>query len=236
MDNLIIGESGSALGAVALVLVMVVFVIPMGYKLWRKYYFGITAANEAAWSEMKASMHNKDATPKPTDTNKTNEDDFDIHTKSLIKNHIKDMDKTKYWTNYFLIFSLIMLAQLIYAVSHLLNQYYGVPNDNGFGVKQDHNAAFEWFKRAADQGDPWGQIAISRGYFKGLGVKQDYAKAIEWAQKGAAQDHAVSQLLLALYYSDDKTGFKDLDKSKKWAETSCRNGNDDACEFILSAF
>lgn len=128
MDNLIIGESSSALGAVALVLVMVVFVIPMGYKLWRKYYFGITAANEAAWSEVKASMHNKDATPKPTDTNKTNEDDFDIHTKSLIKDHIKDTDKTKYWTNYFLIFSLIMLAQLIYAVSHLLNQYYGVPS------------------------------------------------------------------------------------------------------------
>ena len=124
------------------------------------------------------------------------------------------MDKTKYWTNYFLIFSLIMLAQLIYAVSHLLNQYYGVPNDNGFGVKQDHNAAFEWFKRVIRVtflGTNW---AISRGYFKGLGVKQDYAKAIEWAQKGAAQDHAVSQLLLALYYSDDKTGFKDLDKSK----------------------
>ena len=112
----------------------------------------------------------------------------------------------------------------------------GFLHDNGFGVKQDHNAAFEWFKRAADQGDPWGQIAISRGYFKGLGVKQDYAKAIEWAQKGAAQDHAVSQLLLALYYSNNKTGFKDLDKSKKWAEASCRNGNDDACKFILSTF
>lgn len=128
MNNLITGETGSALGAIALVLVMVVFVVPMGHKLWRKYYFGITAANEAAWNEMKASMHNKDATPKSTDTNKTNEDDFDIYTKSLIKDHIKDTEKTKYWTDYFLIFSLIMMAQLIYAVSHLLNQYYEVPS------------------------------------------------------------------------------------------------------------
>ena len=128
MDNLITGESGSALGAIALVLVMVVFVVPMGHKLWRKYYFGITAANEEAWNEMKASLHNKDATPKPTDATKTNEDDFDAYTKSLIKDHIKDTEKTKYWTDYFLIFSLIMMAQLIYAVSHLLNQYYGVPS------------------------------------------------------------------------------------------------------------
>lgn len=128
MGNLLSGDLTAVIGPLALVLVMVLFVIPYGYKVWRNYYLGINSKNEAAWREIKASMHEKPTENRTPEMKKLDEELFADYTKSVTAEFIKKTGKVKYWTNYFLIFSIIMALQLAYAISHLLNQYYGMPS------------------------------------------------------------------------------------------------------------
>lgn len=128
MGNLLSGDLTAVLGQLALVLVMVLFVVPYGYKVWRNYYLGINSKNEAAWQEIKANMHEKPIETRTPEMKKLDDEIFDAQTKLLIAEHIKNTEKAKYWTNYFLIFTIIMAVQLAYGASHLLNQYYGIPS------------------------------------------------------------------------------------------------------------
>ena len=69
-------------------------------------------------------------------------------------------------------------------VIHLANQGFataqyasGLMYDNGEGVRQDYQKAFEWFTKAANQGFATAQYASGLMYYNGEGVRQDYKKA-----------------------------------------------------------
>ena len=49
----------------------------------------------------------------------------------------------------------------------------------GQGVRLDNDRALEWYRKAAEQGNPDAQYRLGRLYDKGLSVRQDYAKALE---------------------------------------------------------
>ena len=53
--------------------------------------------------------------------------------------------------------------------------------DVGQHVQVDKQAAFGWFRRAADQGHPNGQIRLSGMLFAGEGVSPDRQEAYKWA-------------------------------------------------------
>jgi len=55
----------------------------------------------------------------------------------------------------------------------------------GWGVPQDYKEAFNWFRRAADQGDYKGQSWLSLMYRDGNGVPQDKVRAYLWANLAA---------------------------------------------------
>jgi len=64
----------------------------------------------------------------------------------------------------------------------------GVCHTLGKGVKKDAKKAAEWYKKAAEQGEPNAQYTLGVCYEQGDGVgKKDHAKAVFWLTKAAAQ-------------------------------------------------
>ncbi len=49
------------------------------------------------------------------------------------------------------------------------------------------NKAFEWFLKAAEQGNPDSQFTVGRFYARGIGIEKNLIKAMEWYQKSADQ-------------------------------------------------
>ena len=54
---------------------------------------------------------------------------------------------------------------------------------NGWGVPQDYAAAVGLYRKAADQGNGFGQVNLGSMYANGHGVPKDYATALSWFQK-----------------------------------------------------
>jgi uncharacterized protein len=63
----------------------------------------------------------------------------------------------------------------------------------GWGVPQDYNQAFVWFRRAADQGDYLGETWLELMYKNGTGVPQDYVRAYLWANLAAQNKEPADQ-------------------------------------------
>ena len=58
---------------------------------------------------------------------------------------------------------------------------------DGQGVRQDHDRAVAWFRRAADQGNAAGQTSLGRMYENGRGVRRDRVEAVRWYRRAADQ-------------------------------------------------
>lgn len=65
---------------------------------------------------------------------------------------------------------------------------------------KDERKAFEWFKKAAEQGNAEGQFFLGCSYSAGIGVEEDQSKAIEWLEKAAEQENADAQNKLGEWY------------------------------------
>lgn len=67
---------------------------------------------------------------------------------------------------------------------------------DGRGVDKDNVKAFEWFLKAAENGDERAQIRVALWYGSGIGAAQSREKSIEWhlrlAKRGS--DWAVQHL------------------------------------------
>jgi TPR repeat protein len=57
-------------------------------------------------------------------------------------------------------------------------------------LRQDYAGAVDWYRKAADQGDPNAQANLGLMYADGLGVPQDYVIALMWFGLAAAGGHA----------------------------------------------
>ena len=62
----------------------------------------------------------------------------------------------------------------------------GFMYEHGFGVPQAYEAAFDFYCRAAVQGDPFAQAMLGLLYDKGHGVHHDYIQAYKWLNLAAA--------------------------------------------------
>ena len=61
--------------------------------------------------------------------------------------------------------------------------------DEGDGVEQYDESAFEWFMKAAAKEDEDAQDMVGHFYEKGRGCEIDLVQALHWYQKSAAQGH-----------------------------------------------
>ena len=76
---------------------------------------------------------------------------------------------------------------------------------NGFGVKENHEEAAIWFRKAAEQGNPEAQYVIGQMYYYGVGVKEDHAEALIWFRKAAKQGHIRARVLRDKMLDKDKS-------------------------------
>ncbi len=53
----------------------------------------------------------------------------------------------------------------------------GYNHYNGIGVEKDVEKAIQWYRKAAEQGQPHAQENLARKYYTGRGVKQDYKES-----------------------------------------------------------
>jgi len=73
----------------------------------------------------------------------------------------------------------------------------GYMYENGIGVEKNYSDAFFWYKKSAEQGNPYAQWNLGRLYEEGKGTEQDKEKAIYWYEKSSEQgnEFAKSKLI-----------------------------------------
>jgi TPR repeat protein len=58
---------------------------------------------------------------------------------------------------------------------------------NGRGVPQNDAEAVKWYRRAAEQGETWGQTNLGVMFAQGRGIPQDYVSAYKWFELAAGR-------------------------------------------------
>lgn len=101
----------------------------------------------------------------------------------------------------------------------------GLAHSFGDGVKQDYQAAFNYFLESARKGYAAAQYKTGVAYAYGEGVKQDYAQAAEWYAKAAEQGHMIAQRNLATMYLNGNGIKQDRVKAMAWYQVIANSGN-----------
>ena len=68
---------------------------------------------------------------------------------------------------------------------------------NGDGVKTDHTAAAEWFRKAANQDDSYAEYNLALCYHRGVGVEQNHTLAETFYRRAAHGGHPSAQNMVA---------------------------------------
>jgi TPR repeat protein len=93
--------------------------------------------------------------------------------------------------------------------------YYGYQKD-GLNIEPDYKKAFEWFRKAAEQGNVEAQGFLAHCYASGEGIGQNYTEAAKWLEKSAEQGDKISQNILGIYYSKGQGVTQDYAEAAKW--------------------
>jgi hypothetical protein len=92
----------------------------------------------------------------------------------------------------------------------------------------DHEKAFEWWMKAAEQGLPHAQHNVGTCYEEGKGVSQDLFKAAEWYMKAAEQGYGLAQNNLGFCYITGLGVLRDLIEATIWWTRAAENGCDES--------
>ncbi len=88
----------------------------------------------------------------------------------------------------------------------------------GDGVRKDYDAAFAWYKKAADQGHEEAQHQLGHIYEYGVGIiNKDKKQAFEWYLKGAEGGYLASQTKVAMMYMMGAGVKQSKEKYKFWS-------------------
>lgn len=98
---------------------------------------------------------------------------------------------------------------------------------NGENIEQDRTKAYEYFKKAAEQGDEISQYDVGRCYEYGDGVEKNEFEAVKWYRKAAEQGYIEAQYALGLCY-DYGMEVEDRTEAVKWYRKAAEQGNAEA--------
>ena len=98
-----------------------------------------------------------------------------------------------------------------------------------FYQNKNYKNAFEWYKKAAEQGHVEAQNSLGWSYqYSYFGVDKDLVQAAYWYRKAAEQEHAIAQYNLGFCYKYGLGVDKDLVQAAYWYHKSAENGYADA--------
>jgi G3E family GTPase/TPR repeat protein len=93
------------------------------------------------------------------------------------------------------------------------------------GAAKDLKLAFEFFKSAAELGNPMAQYNLASYYENGQGVVKDMKKAFSWYCKAADQGDAEAQHNVGLCYENGHGVEKDVNKAFEFYELAANQGD-----------
>ncbi len=97
-----------------------------------------------------------------------------------------------------------------------------------FYAQKRYEEAFQWYKKAAENGDVRGISQLSLCYCNGKGVIRDYATSIVYTKKAAEMGHPYAQYHLATHYEDGRGITKDSLQAYEWYKKAADNHYDEA--------
>jgi TPR repeat protein len=95
--------------------------------------------------------------------------------------------------------------------------------------------AAEWYRKAADHGNPDAQNSLATLYSSGRGVKQDAPVAVRWFRRAADQGNVMAQMNLALRYARGEGIGQDNSEAYYWFSCAAAQGSPDAKQHIETA-
>ena len=100
---------------------------------------------------------------------------------------------------------------------------------NALGVyyieQKKFRKAFEWFKKAAEQGEAVAQFNVGVLYLNGEGVEKDAKVAFEWFKKAAEHGYAVAQSNVGVFYLNGEVVEKDAKEAFEWFKKAAEQGD-----------
>ena len=98
--------------------------------------------------------------------------------------------------------------------------------DGGYG-KNEQQATY-WYEQAAEQGNPYAQMALGDRYEQGLGVSKNLKVAADWREKAAKRGNVQAQLKLGKMYLAGAGGVKNFNQAEYWLNRAAVEGNSEA--------
>ena len=93
------------------------------------------------------------------------------------------------------------------------------------GVEQDFQAAAQWYRRLAAQGDARAQTSLGLMYARGLGFEKNLAEARRWWSLAAAQNDAGAQHNLGMVYLEGQGVSPDPAQALHWFRRAAQSGH-----------
>jgi|GEM_PF-1296167 len=107
----------------------------------------------------------------------------------------------------------------------------------GNGIGQDYAKAFDWYRKAANAGDPEAQTELGLMYAKGYDVTPvDYKEAIHWTRIAAEQGYVGAQYNLGVAYDNGLGVEADLPTAFSWYLKAAEQGYDIAQFNVATMF
>lgn len=85
-----------------------------------------------------------------------------------------------------------------------------------------------WYRKAAEQNNPWAQNSLGDLYYYGKGVGQNAAEAAQYYQKAAQQGWAPGQYSLGYLHEFGEGVTKSDSEAYRWYKKAAGQGNADA--------
>lgn len=105
----------------------------------------------------------------------------------------------------------------------------------GLGTKEDHVAAVEWYRKAAEQGLRQAQRKLGTALIFSDGVAGDEKQGFAWCMKAALQGDDAAEYTLAQCYAKGLGVDSDSSQAKKWNKIAAEHGHaaaqwDEGCQ------
>ena len=108
-----------------------------------------------------------------------------------------------------------MVGAMLHSLAFGATLHYITDQEGRKELPADPGRAADWFRLAAEQGNPNAQYNLGKLYYRGQGMPRNYDLAADWLQKAADQDHLKAINHLGILYNrglgveaDPKRGFE----------------------------
>ena len=104
--------------------------------------------------------------------------------------------------------------------------------EKGSGVKKNELEAVQWYRKAAAQGDAYGEFLLGVAYECGVGVKRDYEQAVDLYRKSVERGCVYGQCFLGSCYEEGFGVEKNENLAKMWYAAARKNDPKKTAEIL----